>query len=143
MWKQLIALLLGALFGLGLAISGMLNPGKVLAFLDLAGEWDPSLALVMAGAILVAAPAYRLAKRRSTPVLASETMLPTTTRVDPALVVGALLFGIGWGLVGLCPGPALASLGTQPSQTVLFTAALVLGSLVFDLQRRLRRAKPP
>lgn len=101
----------GALFGLGLTVSHMINPAKVLGFLDVAGDWDPSLAFVMLGALIVATPAYVLSRRLRAPLYAEEFARPGATRIDHRLIIGALLFGIGWGLVGYCPGPALASIG--------------------------------
>ncbi|MDD9877084.1 MAG: YeeE/YedE family protein [Magnetovibrio sp.] len=124
----LAALLCGLLFGLGLAVSGMVNPAKVLAFLDVAGEWDPSLALVMAGALVPAAVAYRwLPGWRARPLFDPAYHLPTASAVDRPLVAGAVLFGAGWGLVGLCPGPAIAGLAYGRSESLIFFAAMALG----------------
>lgn len=124
------ALAAGVVFGLGLALSGMIDPAKVLAFLDLAGAWDASLALVMAGALAVTAPAYRLVLRRRAPLLADAFRLPTRREIDGNLVVGALLFGIGWGAGGFCPGPALAALAFGDVKVVVFVAAMAVGALL-------------
>nr|WP_295106015.1 DUF6691 family protein [uncultured Caulobacter sp.] len=127
--KILSGLLAGLLFGAGLAISGMTNPDKVLNFLDLTGTWDPSLALVMASAIPVSALAFWLARRRKRPLLEPGFVLPTNTRLETPLFVGSALFGIGWGLGGYCPGPAIASL-SQPSVPLgAFLVAMTLGLL--------------
>lgn len=119
--------LLGLLFGIGLIVSGMADPAKVLGFLDPLGRWDPSLAFVMAGAVLVAFVGYRLAFRRGRPLLAPSFQLPTRTYIDQRLVVGAGLFGIGWGLGGFCPGPALVSLGLGSPGVLVFVPAMLLG----------------
>ncbi|MBI1775876.1 MAG: YeeE/YedE family protein [Proteobacteria bacterium] len=145
MARILVALVAGLLFGLGLVVSQMVNPGKVLGFLDLLGDWDPSLAFVMAGAIPVAAIGYRLARASAAPFCAPAYAAPTQGRIDGSLVGGAILFGIGWGLVGYCPGPALAGLGLGNSGTHLFLAAMLAGMAGFSaLQalaaRRLGRA---
>ena len=136
------ALIAGLLFGLGLTISGMINPAKVLGFLDLAGHWDPSLAFVMGAAIPGAAAGFALARRRGTPLWAPAFAGPTKTRVDAQLVGGAVLFGIGWGLVGYCPGPALASLGFGNWRTLLFTAAMLVGMGGFQVLHRASIVRP-
>ncbi|GAA0255084.1 hypothetical protein LNAOJCKE_3467 [Methylorubrum aminovorans] len=123
----------GLLFGLGLIVSGMADPAKVLAFLDVTGRWDPSLAFVMAGAVAVSAVGYRVARRRGHPVLASRLDLPTRRSIDLRLIAGAAVFGLGWGLVGLCPGPALTLLTVLPAQAATFVAAMAVGMLVFRL----------
>lgn len=123
----------GLLFGLGLIVSGMANPLKVLAFLDVTGRWDPSLAFVMAGAVAVSAVGYRVARRRGRPVLATRLDLPTRRNLDPRLIAGAAVFGLGWGLVGLCPGPALTLLTVSPAPAATFVAAMVVGMLLFRL----------
>ena len=130
MAKILIALVAGVLFGLGLAISEMINPAKVLAFLDVAGAWDPSLAIVMAGALLVALPAYRAAMGRERPVLAERFFWPTARDVDRRLLAGAVLFGAGWGLVGFCPGPAVASFAFGLSKSFVFVGAMAAGAML-------------
>lgn len=121
----------GLLFGLGLVLSGMANPEKVLRFLDLAaipsGGWDPSLAFVMGGALIVAAPAFALARRRRKPLCAEAFHLPEKAKVDRRLLLGSALFGIGWGLVGFCPGPALAALGLDGWKAPLFVLAMLAG----------------
>lgn len=133
----LTALFAGLVFGLGLLISGMADPAKVLGFLDLAGAWDPSLAFVMGGAIAVALPAFTLARRRQRALLTGEPMhLPTSTRIDPRLLGGALLFGIGWGLAGFCPGPALVALGMGLDQGLVFGLAMLGGMLIFEMLER-------
>jgi uncharacterized protein len=123
----------GLLFGLGLVVSEMVNPAKVLAFLDIFGSWDPSLAFVMGGAVSVSALGSLLAKRRGAPVFASRLEIPTRRDLDPRLIGGAALFGIGWGLVGLCPGPALAALTFGPWQVFVFVAAMTAGMTLFRL----------
>ena len=110
------ALLSGTLFGLGLVVSGMVNPAKVLAFLDVAGNWDPTLAFVMLGALAVTTPAFRVVLKRRGPWFANRFALPTKSDLEPRLVLGAALFGIGWGLAGLCPGPAVTALVTCPER---------------------------
>ena len=120
----------GLLFGLGLAVSAMVNPAKVIGFLDLAGNWDPSLALVMAGGLAITLPAFRLVLKRDRPLLESRFFLPTSKDVDKRLLSGAMLFGIGWGLAGLCPGPALTSLVTLNGSVWLFFAAMIGGMLL-------------
>jgi len=136
--RILMALITGLVFGIGLIVSGMTNPAKVLGFLDLAGRWDPSLALVMAGAILVALPAFRVAARRRQSLLGEPMHLPTATRIDRRLVLGSLAFGAGWGLAGFCPGPALASLATGAVQPLIFCAAMLAGMGIFELIERRR-----
>jgi len=131
------AFLVGLLFGLGLILSGMTDPGKVQGFLDLAGSWDPSLAFVMGGAILVGLGAFALARRRTTSFLGGAMHLPSSRTIDRPLVVGSLVFGIGWGLAGFCPGPALVSLGAGHWQALLFTVAMLAGMALHDLPARL------
>jgi uncharacterized membrane protein YedE/YeeE len=129
--RSLVSLLCGLLFGLGLIISGMVNPAKVIGFLDLVGAWDPSLALVMVGAIAVAFVGFRFANRQASAVLGGEMHLPMRRDVDKRLVLGSLLFGVGWGIAGLCPGPALVSLGAGHIEAVYFVLAMVLGMSLF------------
>ncbi|MCQ9157123.1 YeeE/YedE family protein [Acidomonas methanolica] len=131
--RPLAGLVAGSLFGLGLALSGMLDPVRVLGFLDVAGPWDPSLAFVLGGAIAVSTIGWRYARRRGRPVLAERFDLPTAVRIDARLLTGAALFGLGWGLVGLCPGPAIAGLVLSHPQTLLFTAAMISGMALFRL----------
>lgn len=136
--RILMALITGLVFGIGLIVAGMTNPAKVLGFLDLAGRWDPSLALVMAGAILVALPAFRVAARRRQSLLGEPMHLPTATRIDRRLVLGSLAFGAGWGLAGFCPGPALASLAMGGVQPLIFCVAMLAGMGIFELLERRR-----
>jgi uncharacterized protein len=135
----LAALACGLVFGFGLAISGMTQPTKVLGFLDVlgigSGTWDPTLALVMIGALAVAAPGFALARRREKPVLAPASLWPTKADIDRPLVAGAVLFGVGWGLVGLCPGPAIANLATASPRVVAFVIAMGIGMLALDFWR--------
>ena len=128
-----VAAISGAVFALGLVISGMTDPGRVTAFLDVTGHWDPTLAFVMGGAILVHAPLARLVRRRGAPVFDSKFHLPERKKIEPRLVIGAGLFGIGWGLSGYCPGPALASLGTAATPLLVFLAAMVGGIAITKL----------
>jgi len=121
------ALLAGLLFGAGLALSDMVNPARVLGFLDLAGDWDPTLAFVMGGALLPSAAGYAIARRMKHPLLAGEFRIPQTRKIDPGLLTGAALFGVGWGLIGLCPGPAIAGLALGLWQVALFVAAMLAG----------------
>jgi uncharacterized membrane protein YedE/YeeE len=130
------AALAGLLFGLGLIVSGMANPGKVLGFLDLAGAWDPSLALVMAGAIATALPAFMLAQRRGTTLRGEPLQLPTARTIDRRLLGGSLLFGIGWGVAGFCPGPGLVALGMGEAKALAFVAAMLAGMAVFEVLQR-------
>lgn len=123
----LAAFAAGLLFAIGLGISGMTQPAKVTAFLDFAGDWDPSLACVMIGAIIVHAAFYRLIRRRPTPLFASAFSIPTRIDLDPRLVGGAALFGIGWGMGGFCPGPAVTSLVSGQVSVVIFVAAMIVG----------------
>lgn len=127
-----VALVSGLLFGLGLTVSGMINPAKVLGFLDIAGDWDPSLAFVMGGAIPVAALGYAVAQMRGAPVCGTEFVAPIKTGIDARLWLGASLFGIGWGLGGYCPGPALASLGFGGTQVLVFVASMLAGMAMFQ-----------
>ena len=130
--QPIFALLSGTLFGLGLAVSGMINPAKVLAFLDVAGAWDPTLAFVMGGALAVTTPAFRYVLKRHRPWFADAFALPTKTDLEPRLITGAALFGIGWGLAGLCPGPAVTALVTGSVGVFVFFAAMLAGFLLHD-----------
>lgn len=136
--QTLAALLAGLLFGIGLILSGMADPSKVIGFLDLTGNWDPSLAFVMAGAIMVGAIAFRFAGGRRTSLLGAPMHLPTSTIIDRRLVLGSLTFGIGWGLAGYCPGPALASVLAGSMKPVIFVIAMVAGMALFELIELLR-----
>jgi uncharacterized protein len=133
----LLALMVGLVFGIGLIVSGMTDPSKVIGFLDLGGNWDPSLAFVMGGAILVGLVAFRFAGRRERSLLGEAMRLPTATRIDRRLVLGSLAFGTGWGLAGYCPGPALASLGTGDAKPWIFTLAMLAGMGLFELFERI------
>lgn len=134
--KILMACVVGLLFGLGLVLSGMSDPAKVLGFLDVAGNWDPSLAFVMAGAVLVGSLVFPFATKRPKSILGDAMRLPTTTGIDRRLVLGGLTFGVGWGLAGYCPGPALASLAQGGIKPVLFFIAMLVGMAVFELLER-------
>jgi uncharacterized membrane protein YedE/YeeE len=137
---MLAALICGFIFGAGLVISGMTDTAKVLGFLDVLairqGQWDPTLAIVMATALAVALPGFWLVKRRERPVLAAASMLPTRTDIDRPLIGGAVMFGVGWGLVGLCPGPAVANLATLSPAVLVFVAAMIAGMAAHDAWRR-------
>ncbi len=126
----------GLLFGVGLMLSGMTDPGKVIGFLDLFGTWDPSLALVMGGAIMVGFFAFTVAKKRTSSFLGGALRLPTNTDMDKKLVIGSLLFGAGWGLAGFCPGPALVSMADGQPKALVFVVAMLVGMLGFELMDR-------
>lgn len=136
----LTSLLAGLVFGLGLIVSGMANPAKVLGFLDVTGRWDPSLAFVMAGAIAVGAVAFALARRRTASLLGAPMRLPATRAIDRRLVIGSALFGMGWGIAGFCPGPALVSLGMGEVKGMVFVAAMLAGMGVFECFERRRHS---
>jgi uncharacterized membrane protein YedE/YeeE len=140
--KTLVAGLCGVVFGAGLAISGMTNPAKVQAFLDVFGPWDPTLAFVMGGALAVSAAGYRLTRRRERAWLGDAFAIPARRDLDASLVAGAALFGVGWGLVGLCPGPALANLFRGSSEVALFVAAMLAGMLLHRSLARPAGAAP-
>ena len=137
--QMLIALLTGLVFGFGLIVSGMTDPSKVIGFLDVAGKWDPSLAFVMGGAILVGLFAFRFAATRQQAILGGPMRLPTARHIDRRLVLGGLAFGAGWGLAGYCPGPALASLATGGTKPLIFTIAMLVGMGIFEIQDRFFR----
>ena len=138
----LFALLSGLIFGLGLILAGMANPAKVLAFLDLAGLWDPSLALVMGGGIAMGSLAFALARRRTQSLLGLPMQLPTSRQLDRRLIGGSVTFGIGWGLAGICPGPALVLLGSGSYKGMIFVVAMLAGMGAFEiLERRAATAK--
>lgn len=130
------ALIVGLVFGIGLIVAGMTNPAKVQGFLDLAGHWDPSLAFVMGGAIVVGLAAFRFAGRRERSLLGEAMHLPTATRIDRRLMLGGLAFGAGWGLAGFCPGPALASLAAGGTKALVFTGAMLAGMIIFEILER-------
>jgi uncharacterized membrane protein YedE/YeeE len=136
MMRDMAAGASGLLFGLGLIVSGMVNPTKILMFLDIFGNWDPSLALVMAAAIPVAAAGYAMASRLNAPLYAPTFTPPTLQRIDIRLFAGAGLFGVGWGLAGYCPGPAMASLGFGAWQAALFVCAMVAGMALFAMSQK-------
>ena len=138
--NQLVSFFVGLLFGLGLIVSGMSNPAKVLGFLDLAGRWDPSLALVMAGAISVGFLAFRSAGKMPATLLGSPMQLPDRRDIDRRLIAGSLLFGIGWGLAGICPGPALTLLGTGATPAMVFVLAMFAGMALFEIFQRRQSA---
>ena len=135
--RLLAALAIGLVFGLGITISGMINPAKVLNFFDIAGTWDPSLAFVMAGALAVTIPGYLIVLRRRRPVFNTAFQVPTNRQIDGALIGGAAVFGVGWGIAGFCPGGALPALGTGVPDVYLFAAALVAGLLAARIARAL------
>ena len=136
----LSALLSGLVFGLGLIMSGMANPAKVLGFLDLAGAWDPSLALVMAGAIAVGFFAFLVAKKRTVSFIGAQMKLPTSSAIDRRLLTGSALFGVGWGVAGFCPGPGLVALGMGELKALVFVAAMLMGMLIFSWLEKHPRA---
>lgn len=138
--QLLMSLFAGLVFGLGLIVSGMTDPSKIIGFLDLAGSWNPSLAFVMGGAIAVGVPAFYFARPRSRAILGEPMRLPTAEHIDRRLLLGGLVFGVGWGLAGYCPGPALASLATGGSKPLIFTAAMLAGMAIFEIQNRLSHA---
>jgi uncharacterized protein len=144
--NALAAFAAGLVFGIGLIVSGMTDPGKVIGFLDVAGRWDPSLAFVMGGAILVGYFSFAAAGKRGRTFLGGAMQLPTGRDIDARLVAGSTVFGIGWGLAGFCPGPALVALGAGIDQAALFVAAMLAGMVIYDAAERLihaprRRAK--
>jgi uncharacterized protein len=124
----------GLLFGIGLLISGMTDPGKVKAFLDLAGAWDPSLAFVMGGGVLVAALAFALQRRRAAALLGDPFDMPTQTAIDRRLLAGSLIFGVGWGLAGFCPGPAVVAAGAGYPQAIVFVIAMLAGMALQEIR---------
>ena len=133
MQHRLSEFVVGLLFGLGLLLSGMTDPGKVLGFLDLIGPWDPSLALVMGGAIAIGVIAFALAKKRTVSFLGGAMRLPMSSEIDRRLIVGAAMFGAGWGLAGFCPGPALVSLASGQPKAAIFVVAMLVGMFAFEL----------
>lgn len=135
--KNLTAFISGLVFGIGLIIAGMANPAKVLAFLDLAGAWDPSLAFVMAGAITIGTLAFFIAKKKPLALLGEKIQLPASQVIDARLIGGSILFGIGWGMAGICPGPALVLIGTGVGKGVVFVLAMLAGMFVFQALERI------
>jgi uncharacterized membrane protein YedE/YeeE len=126
----LTSFVIGMVFGFGLTISEMINPARVIGFLDVTGRWDPTLALVMAGALAVTLPAFSIILRRARPVLSRQFYLPTKSKIDRAVIFGAAIFGVGWGLAGFCPGPALAGLASGDPGVFLFVAAMIAGQWI-------------
>jgi uncharacterized membrane protein YedE/YeeE len=137
----LTSFLTGLLFGVGLIVSGMTDPSKIVGFLDLAGAWDPSLALVMGGAVLVGAAGFRLAERRPTSMLGGLRQLPGTRGIDARLILGSTMFGVGWGLAGFCPGPALVAFGAGYDKAVVFVIAMLAGMVMYEFTERRRMAR--
>lgn len=138
--KPLVALASGTLFGMGLMLSGMTDPAKVIGFLDLAGRWDPSLAFVMGGALCVTFPTFQLLKSRTAPLLGERFYLPTRKDLDAPLIAGAVLFGVGWGIAGLCPGPAIANLAFGSPEVLGFVVSMIAGMWLRD---RIAAKSPP
>lgn len=140
--QRAIEFLVGLLFGWGLLLSGMTDPGKVQGFLDLAGAWDPSLAFVMGGAIAVGVFAFALAKRRTTTFLGGAMQLPSARDIDQPLVVGSLIFGAGWGLAGFCPGPGIVAMAGGQPKAAVFVVAMLAGMLAYKLLDRAASGGP-
>ncbi len=136
----LSSFIVGLIFGIGLILAGMTDPSKVIGFLDVAGLWDPSLAFVMAGAILVGVVAFRFARKRSAAFFGGTMRLPSRDDIDRRLVLGSLAFGVGWGMAGFCPGPALTALGTGNGKAVIFVLAMIAGMALFELADKLLHA---
>lgn len=139
--RYLASLVCGLLFGAGLALAGMTRPQKVLGFLDVAGDWDPSLLFVLGGAVLLATVAFRLILRRGSPLLDTSFDLPATKTIDARLIAGALIFGVGWGLSGYCPGPAIALIAAPNIEALYFLPAMLAGWWLFDLATRATRSR--
>lgn len=137
---SLASLFAGLIFGFGLIVSGMANPEKVLGFLDIAGLWDPSLAFVMGGAIIVGVVAFAVARRRTLSFLGFTMKIPSHNHIDKRLVIGSLMFGVGWGIAGICPGPGIVALGAGEIKAAVFVASMVSGMVIFELIER-NRAK--
>lgn len=135
---SLASLLSGLIFGLGLIVSGMANPEKVLGFLDIAGLWDPSLAFVMGGAIIVGLGAFAIARKRTRSFLGFDMRIPTNNHIDKRLIIGGLAFGAGWGIAGFCPGPGLVALGAGEAKAAVFVASMVSGMIIFEVIERAR-----
>lgn len=132
----IVAMFAGIIFGFGLILSGMVNPAIVLAFLDIAGDWNPSLLWVMGGAVAVSAIAFAAAKRRKQSWLGAPIQIPVAAKIDKRLLIGSLLFGMGWGIAGICPGPALVLLGSGSEHAIVFLVAMLLGMGIFEIKRR-------
>jgi len=133
----LSAFAVGLIFGIGLIVSGMTDPSKIIGFLNLAGPWDPSLALVMGGAVAVGLMAFQFARRRTAAFLGGAMHLPTAQQIDRRLVLGSLVFGIGWGLAGYCPGPAVVSVGMGQGKAIVFVVAMVAGMAIYEVFERM------
>lgn len=133
MKNNLASLVVGFIFAIGLGISGMVRPEKVIGFLDVFGNWDASLAFVMIGAIAVHAVAYRLIRRRSSPLLSPSFQVPTSKELTPTLIIGSFIFGVGWALAGFCPGPAITSLASFQTRPVVFVVSMISGMLAFRI----------
>lgn len=140
--RNVSSFLVGLLFGVGLIVSGMANPAKVLGFLDLAGDWDPSLAFVMIGAIALASIGFFVSRRTGKPLLDETKHLPTKKKIDRQLIVGSAIFGVGWGVAGFCPGPVVVAVGAGKFGAVIFLAAMLAGMLAFKLFDARRNAEP-
>ena len=128
-----VSFVVGFIFSVGLALAGMLQPQKIISFLDVTGQWDPSLLFVMVGAILVHAPLYKLIRKRKTPLLSQKWLVPEKKEITPQLIIGSVLFGIGWGLAGYCPGPALVSVGAFQLKAIIFFVSMLLGMVFYKL----------
>jgi hypothetical protein len=135
------AFAVGLLFGIGLIISGMTDPSKIIGFLDVAGAWDPSLAFVMGGAVLVGFIAFRFARRRTASLLGGAMHLPTARQIDRPLILGSLAFGVGWGLAGYCPGPAIVAFGSGQDKAVVLLVAMIAGMALYEAADRLFHAR--
>lgn len=131
MAKILSALLAGAIFGLGLALSGMVDPNKVIGFLDISGNWDPSLMFVLGGGVITTTIAYRFIFAQGKPMFESDFKLPSVLKIDGRLLFGSVLFGVGWGLIGYCPGPAIASIGFRPDEPLIVVISMLAGMLLY------------
>ena len=141
-YSYIVAFVAGLIFAVGLGLAGMTNPNKVLNFLDITGDWDPSLALVMGAAILVYMPVYRRVHKAAAPKFADQFVWPTSQDIDTRLVLGSILFGVGWGIAGFCPGPAIVATASGSLPVLAFFAAMLLGMLAWGQVNRWREAKP-
>lgn len=141
MYHRISEFLVGLIFGIGLILSGMTDPGKVIGFLDIFGAWDPSLAMVMAGAISIGLFAFALAKKRTSNYLGGTLHLPKSNEIDKPLVIGAVFFGAGWGLAGLCPGPGIVSLAAGQPKAAIFVVFMIAGMFLFEIKQRLATPK--
>lgn len=130
----IVSMLVGMIFGFGLILSGMVNPAIVLSFLDIAGNWNPSLLWVMGGAMSVSAIAFAVARKRKNSYLGIPIQIPTATRIDQRLLIGSFLFGVGWGIAGICPGPALVLVGSGSTNAIVFLIAMMTGMLLFEMK---------